>query len=80
MRFTILALATIIGLALASPIEADAGAVLSSRVNNCASLCALDGGVSSFQFHCSDFQLIRSIVTESMGLPGEMQEHLGAVR
>lgn len=46
MRFSILALATVIGLAFASPIEADAGAALSSRSNNCFTLCKIDGGVS----------------------------------
>ena len=64
MRFSILALATVIGLAFASPIEADAGAALSSRVNNCFTLCKIDGGVSSFHFHCLDFRLIRSIIIE----------------
>ncbi|CRL25396.1 unnamed protein product [Penicillium camemberti] len=44
MRFSILALATVIGLAFASPIQADAGSALSSRSNNCFTLCKIDGG------------------------------------
>lgn len=62
MRFSILALATVIGLAFASPIQADAGSALSSRSNNCFTLCKIDGGVSWFHFYCLDLRLIRSII------------------
>ncbi|KAJ6124599.1 hypothetical protein N7471_011916 [Penicillium samsonianum] len=44
MRFSILALATVIGLAIASPIEANKEASVVSRSNNCFTLCKIDGG------------------------------------
>ncbi|CDM27143.1 unnamed protein product [Penicillium roqueforti FM164] len=44
MRFFIWAFATVLGLALASPIEAGKGVALSSRSNNCFTLCKIDGG------------------------------------
>ncbi|KAJ5791170.1 uncharacterized protein N7518_008181 [Penicillium psychrosexuale] len=45
MRFFIWAFATVLGLALASPIEAGKGVALSSRSNNCFTLCKIDGGL-----------------------------------
>ncbi|KAG0161461.1 hypothetical protein PDIDSM_8995 [Penicillium digitatum] len=47
MRFFILALATVMSLALASPIEADKGTALSSQSNYCFTLCVADGGSGS---------------------------------
>lgn len=58
MRFFIWAFATVLGLALASPIEAGKGVALSSRSNNCFTLCKIDGGVSSSPSYNFDFSLI----------------------
>lgn len=50
MRFSILALATILGLAFAAPLEANKDGESSVQTNNCYTLCIIDGGVSSFRF------------------------------
>ncbi|KAJ5486638.1 hypothetical protein N7530_000938 [Penicillium desertorum] len=44
MRFSILALATILGLAFASPTEANKDGESSVQTNNCYTLCKIDGG------------------------------------
>ncbi|OQE42268.1 hypothetical protein PENCOP_c004G06280 [Penicillium coprophilum] len=48
MRFSILALATFIGLAFAAPIEAEKDSAASIQTNNCYTLCKIDGGSSDY--------------------------------
>ncbi|KAJ5365440.1 hypothetical protein N7517_008326 [Penicillium concentricum] len=68
MRFSILALVTFIGLALATPIEAGKDSAASVQVNNCYTLCKIDGGVCSSRFHDFDCYLMIAITEHQVSL------------
>ncbi|KAJ5866719.1 hypothetical protein N7534_001272 [Penicillium rubens] len=54
MRFSVLTLATILGLAFAAPLEANKDGESSVQTNNCYTLCIIDGGSIQSNLHTKD--------------------------
>ncbi|KAJ5824658.1 hypothetical protein N7447_006998 [Penicillium robsamsonii] len=69
MRFSIFALATFIGLAFAAPIEAEKDSATSAQVNNCYTLCKIDGG-----FISASIALVLSLAMLVAALPAELDK------
>ncbi|KAJ5170899.1 uncharacterized protein N7500_003682 [Penicillium coprophilum] len=83
MRFSVLALATFIGLAFASPMEAEKDSPASVQTNNCYTLCKIDGGsvfhtktqdLLKMKFISASIALVLSLALLTAASPAELDK------
>ncbi|KAJ6180032.1 hypothetical protein N7519_010493 [Penicillium mononematosum] len=77
MRFSIFALATILGLAFASPLEANKDGESSVQTNNCYTLCKIDGGM---KFISVPVALVLSLAMLAAAAPAELDKRACTVK